>query len=94
MTIQELISRCKASVTLTVNAHRDVYETVSEHLHNLKTFRSCWDDIEPKTLAKMIETDTIIELQFYPHTPIGSFSIFHYDLQAALDEAEECLQPS
>ena len=39
----------------------------------------------------MIETNTIIDLQFYPHTPVGSYQIYHYDLDKALDEALEIL---
>ena len=41
----------------------------------------------------MIETDTIVVLQFYPDTPIGSYSIWHHDLDAALDAALSCLSP-
>lgn len=37
------------------------------------------------------ETNTIVELQFYPDTPIGSYSVIHHDLDAALDEALACL---
>jgi hypothetical protein len=41
---------------------------------------------------KMIEHNTIIDLQFYPNTPIGFYSIYHYDLEMALDEALEILK--
>jgi hypothetical protein len=90
MTVGQLISRCKCGVYLTVNQHRDYYQSASERLKELKEQREVWEELEPEIEAKMIETNTIIELHFYPRTPIGSFSIFHYDLQAALDQAEEC----
>lgn len=35
----------------------------------------------------MIETNTIVELQFYPDTPIGFYRVYYCDLDAALDEA-------
>ena len=41
---------------------------------------------------KMIETDTIVNIQFYPKTPVGSYSVYHYDLDMALDLALECLK--
>jgi len=31
--------------------------------------------------------DFIIEIQFYPDTPVGFHVVYHYDLDAALDEA-------
>ena len=45
------------------------------------------DDIESDVLNKMIETNTMIELQFYPDTPIGFYKIYHYDLEQAIDIA-------
>lgn len=37
--------------------------------------------------AKMIETNTIVEVVFYPHTPVGSYIIYHWDIDGALDGA-------
>ena len=45
------------------------------------------DDISKDVLQKMIEKDTIIELTFYPDTPVGSYIIYGYDLDLVLDEA-------
>ena len=45
------------------------------------------EDISKEVYEKMIELNTIIELQFYPDTPIGSYKIYHYDLEMAIDEA-------
>jgi len=83
--LKELLGRCKCGVYLTVNQHRDYYETVSEYLE--QPWRT--QDIAPDILQSMIDTDTIIDLQFYPRTPVGYTQIFHYDLDAALDEALE-----
>lgn len=35
----------------------------------------------------MKDFDTIIEIHFYPDTPVGFYKIFHYDLDMAIDEA-------
>jgi hypothetical protein len=84
----QLVNRCKAGVFLSVNDHRNAYESVQKFMENrfaLDDFSR--DETPPEVLAKMIETDTIVDLRFYPVTPIGSYRIFHYDLDLAVDEA-------
>ena len=84
--LKKLMARCKCGVHLTVNDHRDVYETAAQALENLEI---SMPDIEitPDVRAKIIETDTLIDLHFYPDTPVGFYKVLHYDLDAALDEA-------
>ena len=43
-------------------------------------------DFEAKDYQKMVETDTVIEIAAYADTPVGFFSVYHYDLEMALDE--------
>lgn len=83
--LKDLLSRCKCGVFVTVNEHRDYYETAAEHLGDAEG-RECPPEIEDAVRAQMIATDTIIKIQFYPDTPIGSYEIWHHDLDAALDE--------
>jgi hypothetical protein len=90
-TLQRLIDRCACGVTLTVNEHRDVYESVELRLDEYYASMSSPSHVDPEVRAKMIETDTIIDLHFYPDTPIGSYSILHYSLAAALQVAHEIL---
>ena len=82
--LKKLMARCKCGVHLTVNDHRDVYETAEQALKNLKDLDF---EIDPEVRAKIIETDTLIDLHFYPDTPIGFYKVLHHDLDAALDEA-------
>lgn len=87
-----LLSKCKCSVTLTVNDHRDVYQTAAQRLEERRedaAMGCCPYDIpsDPAIIAEMIRTNTIVELQFYPNTPIGFYAVVHYDLNAALDQA-------
>lgn len=88
--LQELLSRCKCGVYLTVNQHRDYYETAEESLFEMDGLE-CPPEIEPETRKVMIEKDTIIILQFYPDTPIGSYDVYHYEIEKALDEALDIL---
>ena len=87
--LQKLISLCKCGVHLTVNAQRDYYATAEQHLNDLFSLE-CPPDIEPEVYNEMIKTDIIVELHFYPDTPIGSYSVYHYDLDSALNEALAC----
>ena len=89
--LKTLLARCKCGVFLTVNQHRDYYQSASDKMEELDC-RECPPQVAADVRATMIERDTIIELQFYPDTPIGSYSIYHYDLDAALDQALACLQ--
>jgi hypothetical protein len=88
--LKDLLARCKCGVFLTVNEHRDYYQTAKEALEKAQ-HHECPPEIEPSVLAKMIDTDTIIRLQFYPDTPIGSYDIWHHDIDAALSAALGCL---
>lgn len=91
--LKELLIRCKCGVYLTVNEHRDYYDTAAFALDEAKG-RECPPEIEPDVENRMIETDTIVRIQFYPDTPIGSYEIWHYDIDAALDAALACLTPN
>jgi hypothetical protein len=87
--LKRLLSLCKCSVSVTVNAHRDYYETAAKALEDAKRME-CPPEIDDDVRAQMIATDTIVDIQFYPDTPIGSYHVWHYDLDAALDQCLSC----
>ena len=82
--IAELVRLCKCEVAVTVNEHRAYYEPVSEFMEKRGDH-----DLRDGVRMTMIERNTIVEVQFYPDTPIGSYVIFHYDVDLALDQALE-----
>lgn len=75
--IEFIISSCKGSFTLSFNEHKDCYKTVQEYL---KT-----DYIDNNILEEMIGNDTIINIIFYPDSPVGYYNLYHYDLNKILD---------
>ena len=83
-----LLSRCKNSVSVTVNQHRDYYEPLTEYLENNNLIK----DIEAEVLKTMIETDTIVEVRAYPDTAIGSYTSVHWDLETALREVADSIR--
>lgn len=87
--LKQLISKCKCGVFVSVNEHRDYYQAVEGRLADLDVNN---DDLTKEVMEKMVETDTLIQIQFYPDTPIGFHTVYHYDLDSALSEALECFR--
>lgn len=88
--LTELLKRCKCGVLLTINEHRDFYETAEDAILEQESFDR-QPVASPSVRAQMIASDTIIKLQFYPDTPIGFYRLWHHDLDAILDAALKCL---
>lgn len=84
--LKKLMALCESGVHLTVNDHLGVYETASLALEKLE-FCMPGLEIDPDVRAKIIETDTLIDLLFYPDNPVGFYRVLHHDLDSALDEA-------
>jgi len=85
--LNELISLCKCSVTVTVNDHRDNHQTVQQYIDNYKGWSGLFDNVTHELQAEMVKRDTIVNVQCYPRTPIGFNSVYHWDLEQALAEA-------
>ncbi len=87
--LQELIDLCKCSVCVTINQHRDYHQSAEAYLKerfDMQTEAKPLPLAEPEVLRRMVELDTIIEIQFYPETPVGFYRVFHHDLDMAIDE--------
>ena len=85
MGLQKLLDICKCEIALTINEHRNVYQTASDAIKELEG--RDFIDASEEVKAEMIARDTIIELQYYPNTPVGFNLIHHYDLDMAIDMA-------
>ena len=87
---QALIDGCKSSVHVTFNDHRANYQNVEKYLMEMYSEEKgyCEDDV----WQEMIKKDSIVEVQFYPDTPIGFYVALHHDLESALDIALEILR--
>lgn len=82
-----LVSLCKSSVEISVNDHKDYYESVEDHVS-----ADTRKNIEPEVFAEMVKRDTIVRVQAYPHTPIGSYTIYHYDIDKAVKSTIEAVK--
>lgn len=81
-----LLSRCKCGVSLEVNQHRVYCQTAAQAIAEGRDFGNI-PEISEMVVSKMIETDTIVRLNFYPSTPVGSYEILHHDVGEALRAA-------
>lgn len=87
--LQRLISMCKAEVSVTVNSHKVNYESVEQHFKYLASLHKVV--VDKVILDGMIERDTIVNVIAYPDTPVGSFSVYHYDINEAIEAIIECI---
>lgn len=90
--LKELLSLCKCSVSIVVNNHRDYYQTVEQYMNDNSFNEIAWNETEKEIRNKIIETDNLIEIQFYPITPVGFYSVYHYDINEAINEALNILK--
>ena len=79
--IKWLFDRCKASVSISQNNHRDYYQSIPDYLED----QIQNGEVEKELLDKMVSQDTLICIHAYPDTPVGFYSVYHYDLETALD---------
>ena len=84
---KELVSLCKASVEISVNDHKHYYESVEQHISKEQR-----EDIEKEVFEEMVKRDTVVRVQAYPHTPIGFFVVYHYDIDLAVDIALDAVK--
>lgn len=75
----------KAALFLTHNSHLNYYETVVQAIERMEYGYNDWVSEEQK--RKAIETDDCWFIQWYPNTPIGSYTLAAADLEVLLDAA-------
>lgn len=87
--LNELKSRCKFGMSIEIDNHKVYHDTVEEHLDsffgvavNSEEYKTDFKDYD-----KMIELNTIVEIQCYPVSSVGSITVLHYDLDIALEIA-------
>lgn len=91
--LQQIVDKCKADVYLAVNNHKSSHQTLSEYLDSMINAEILdEEDIGKKLKQEIIDKDILYELQFYPDTPVGSYSLYHWDLKTILTNALEILK--
>jgi len=88
--VEKLVSLCKGSVSIRFNDNTTNYETVEECIRT--DFSGLYKGLDDDVAAEMFRRNRMVEVHFYPDTPVGFYHITHYDLEAAVDEALEVLE--
>lgn len=90
-----LLGRCKASITITVNPHRDVYQSAREWIDEQREREPDGNlDLAPDIEAEMVSRNAVVEIQAYPDTPVGFYTVLHYDLALALSHMATIIMDS
>lgn len=85
--LQELIDKTH-SFSLEVNDHKGIYETVEQYLSS-DWHKNLLEYTPKEVYDKMIELNTIIELQVYPENSVGFYKLYHWDLEQIINSALE-----
>lgn len=99
MSLKKLCELCKAGVYIDVNGHKDIYISVDDYLADeadvplgMKELVMAELDISADVYNKMIELDTVIRAQFYPHTPIGCYVVYGFDVDNVIERCVAILE--
>lgn len=85
--LMRLVKRCKGDVSVTFNGNRMNYQSAAEYLAEQ-------EGLDPADVAAMVANDLIVEVQFYPDTPVGFHVVTRPTLNAAVAKALEILDAS
>lgn len=80
---------CKCSILLDIDPHKDYYQSTSQYFQDKPQLKEL---IDRDVYDEMCNRNTIINLHFYPRTPIGSYNLYHYDLDSILIQALRILE--
>jgi DNA-binding protein Fis len=85
--LQRIMNMVKCSLTITVNEHRDRYQTLEKYLSDLDSLddNNNLYDLSKELYHEIIKEDNLIEIIAYKDTPVGSYSVAHHDMEKALD---------
>jgi len=90
--LTRLIERCKGSVTITINEHRNTRWNLVDWLSVGATcmyFRD--EEISQETRMKMVASGMVVNVVAYPDNAVGFYSVWEASLDAALDLALRCI---
>lgn len=85
---EDLFPAHKASLHLTHNDHKSVYETAAQWAANNDVYEH-YEWVSDEQREKALATDSVWTLQWYPATPVGFYAVCGADLEAVLTRANE-----
>lgn len=86
MTLEELATRCKGTVSLEINPERFGHESRADYLQC--TTREVKDS---RGVTRIINAPNLYELQFYPDSMMGFYCVYGVSLDDVLEQATDIL---
>lgn len=86
--LKKLISLCDSNIDIFINDHKSSSTSIDFYVEN-DTHN---DYIHTSIRNKIIELDTIIQINFYPRTAWTFYTVWHYDIDLAIDEAIQIIE--
>lgn len=85
--LQEIINKTKCGVSITINEHKNNYQTLEEYIRDLNVTDddNNFYDLSKELYDEIIENGNFVEIIVYKDTPVGYYNVAHYDLETALD---------
>lgn len=83
--LEFIVAHTQAGFSLEVNAYKNNYQPLTDALGD-------FENLDPEVKKGIGRTGTLVELRFYPLTPVGSYCIVDYDLTRALRRGAECIR--
>lgn len=90
--LKELFDLCKATVHINYNENLDLYLNVEDFLAAQEQYVDDPLAIDAEVRKIMVEKNQMITIQAFPNTPIGFFIVYHWDLEAAVNEMLDILK--
>jgi len=88
--LEKLAEKCKGEVIVRVNSYKSMYQNASQYIETLKQL-GCYD-VEKDVEDQIIKSGNVVEVIFYPDTPVGHYSVTHYDIKTAIYLALEIME--
>lgn len=88
--LEKLNSLCKCGVSVEIDSHNHngfSVEQEIETISNTMSHPTLSDDIGKDIYQKMVELNKMVTVYFYPENSVGFYTVYHHDLDMALDEA-------
>lgn len=81
--LKRIAAHCKGSAHVNINDHRTNYWTVQQFLDDLSQTER--EELPAEVVAGMLAADCVVQIIAYPRTAIGSYRVWHWNLEAAID---------
>jgi len=78
--LKKLVEACKFGLDICAKNHNPLFMNMWDYLYKYSN--------EPNEISDKIgNNENLIEITCYPDSAVGYFTVYHYDIELAIDEA-------